>query len=118
VLSEALEWVPWVAFCFGMFLTFVTIYGKSGSFRKALLGSLFVGKTFAVVYWIAGLNRTVATIYIINRKAPWVVHEVRVTACLLILLSFAATLTTTIAWPTITKQLPKETRKALQEISK
>ena len=118
MLSEALTWAPWVAFCAGMFLTFVTIYSKSGSFRKALLGSLLIGKTFAAVYWVAGLNHTVLTLYLINKRAPWVVHEVHITACLLLMLIFAASTATTLTWPLITKHAPRQVRQTLQELEK
>jgi len=118
VFRELISWAPWVAFAFGMFLTFIAIYNKSGSFRKAFLGSLLVGKTFAVIYWVAGLNRTLLTIYLINRRAPWVVHEIRITACLLLILSFATAAATTAAWPLIIKHAPREARKALEELQK
>ncbi len=115
-LSASLSWVPWTLFALGMFLAFCVIYSKTESFRKALLGSLFAGKTFAVVYWISGLDRTLFTVYLIDRKAPWIVREVHVTACEVIFLSFLATALTLALWPLILRQLPREIRRAVEEI--
>lgn len=115
-MLEAVKWVPWTVFCTGMFVTFITIYVKTESFRKAMLCALIVGKAFAVVYWIAGLDHTVLTIYVINRKAPWVVHEVRITACETLILSFLLTTLTIILYPTITKHAPKQIKQTLNQL--
>jgi len=116
VLHEVVRWVPWVVFAFGMFLTFCVIFIKTESFRKGLLGSLFVGKTFAIVYWISGLDRTLMTLYIVNRRYPWVIKVVHITACEVVLVSFAVTAATLIAWPLIAKHLPNQIRKAIEEM--
>ncbi|NPA96176.1 MAG: hypothetical protein GXO32_01075 [Crenarchaeota archaeon] len=110
------SWVPWIVFAFGMFLAFVTIYSRTPSFRQALLGSLFVGKTFAIVYWISGLDRTLLTIYLIDRHAPWIVKTVRITACETIFLSFLVTALTIASWPLIARHLPREIRRAVEAV--
>ena len=109
------EWLPWAVFVFGMFMVWTAIYLRTGSFRKATIGGLLVGKTFVVVYKLAGLDRTVATLYLVNRYGY--VKEVHVTALMIIFLAFLSALLVTIYWPVITRRLPKEARATLQEIS-
>ena len=102
------SWIPWTVFAFGMFITFCVIYSKTESFRKALLGSLFVGKTFAVVYRISGLDKVVLTLYLVNRKAPWIARSIHSTACETIFVSFLATTVLVIAFPLIVKHMGRE----------
>jgi len=113
---SAVSWVPWALFAFGMFLAFVVIYSKTSSFRQALLGSLFVGKTFAIVYWISGLDHTVLTLYLVNRHNPAIVRVVHITACEIIFTSFLVTALSVGLWPLIQRHLPRELRKALEAV--
>ncbi len=111
-----MSWVPWAVFAFGMFLTFVVIYSRTESFRKALLGSLFVGKTFAIVYLLSGLDRTVLTLYLINKRYPWIVREVHITVCEILFTSFLVTAITTALFPLIVKQMGREYRQLLEQL--
>ena len=60
-MHDPSTWLPWVVFVLGMFMVWSVVYAKSGSFRKSTLAALLVGKTFVVVYKLAGLDRTVAS---------------------------------------------------------
>ncbi len=59
--------LAWTVFAFGMFLVWTAVYSRTGSFRKATLASLVLGKTFALAYKLVGLDRTIVTLYLVNR---------------------------------------------------
>ena len=112
---QAAAWLPWAVFVLGMFMVWSVVYAKSGSFRKSTVAALLVGKSFVVVYKLAGLDRVVYTLYIIHRGTGYV-KEVHVTALGLLLLAFLSSLIVTIYWPIITRRLPREARQALEEV--
>jgi hypothetical protein len=105
-------WLPWAVFVFGMFMVWSVVYAKSGSFRKATIAALLVGKTFVIVYKLAGLDRTVTTIYLVNKYGY--VKELHVTALMIVFLAFLGALLVTIYWPILGHQLPRELREALE----
>ncbi len=91
--------LAWVVFVSGMFLVWSVVYLKTGSFRKSMLASLLVGKSFALAYRLGGLDRTVATLYLVNR-ATGAVKPISITACELLFLAFLASfLTLPCRWP-------------------
>ena len=111
---QAMDWLPWSIFVLGMFMVWSVVYAKSGSFRKSTIAALLVGKSFVVVYKLAGLDRTVYTLYLVNRYGY--VKEVHVTALGLLFLAFLGSLVATIYWPILARRLPREARQALEEI--
>jgi len=50
-------WLPWAVFVLGMFMVWSVVYAKTASFRRSALAVLLVGKSFVVVYKLAGLGR-------------------------------------------------------------
>jgi len=90
------------------------VFAKTSSFRKSTLAALLVGKSFVVVYKLAGLDRTVFTVYLINKYGY--VKEVHVTALMLLFLAFLSSLAITIYWPILTTRLPRELRSTVEEL--
>ena len=111
-----MTWAPWAVFVLGMFMVWTAVYLRTSSFRKATIAALLVGKTFAIVYKLAGLDRTVATLYLINSYTG-LVRPVHITAVEVIILAFLSALGITVYWPILTKKLPREARGVLEEIS-
>jgi len=111
---SASTWLPWAVFVLGMFIVWTAIYLKTGSFRKATIGGLLVGKSYVIVYKLAGLDRTVATLYLVNRYGY--VKEVHVTALGLLFLAFLGSLVVTLYWPVLTRRMPRELRTAFEEV--
>ena len=84
-------------------MAFAVIYSRAKSFRKALLGSLLVGKTFAIVYLLANLGRKALTLYLINKRYPWIAREIHITVYEILFASFLVTAITTAPFPLIVK---------------
>ena len=81
------------------------VYARTASFRRSTLAALLVGKTFVIVYKLAGLDRTVYTLYLINRYGY--VRPVHITALELIFLAFLNALLVTIYWPILARKMPR-----------
>ena len=60
---QAAAWLPWAVFSLGMFLVWSVVFWRTSSFKKSTVAALVTGKTFAVVYKLAGLDRVVYTLY-------------------------------------------------------
>ncbi len=99
------SWLPWSLFVLGMFAVWVAVFLKTPSFRRATLAALLVGKTFTVVYMVAGLDRPLVTLYVYPRAAPWLYRTVTITCCQALFLALLASLITTLAWPKLARQL-------------
>jgi len=96
-----------------MFLVWSVVFWKTGSFRKSTIAALVTGKTFAVVYKLAGLDRVVYTLYIIHRRTGYV-REVHITAVEVLLLSFLASLLVALYWPVLSRYAPRELKTAME----
>ena len=107
--------LAWTVFAAGMFLVWTVVYLKTGSFRKSMIASLLVGKSFAIAYKLGGLDRTVATLYLVNR-ATGLVKPIEITACEILFLAFLASLIAVIYAPVLQKHLPRELRRSLEEL--
>lgn len=70
-------------------ITFIKVYEKESSFRKALTYSLILLKIIATVYWLAGLDRPLATIYYV--RGGQVVWAGTITANIAIIIALALT---------------------------
>ncbi len=109
-----IEWLPWAVFVLGMFMVWSVVYARSGSFRKSTIAALLVGKTFVIVYKLAGLDRTVLTLYLVNKYGY--VKEIHITALGLLFLAFLGSLLVAIYWPILTRRMPRELRSAVEEV--
>jgi len=70
-------------------LTFIKVYEREGSFRKALTYALVLLKIFATVYWLSGLDRPLLKVYYITGgKVVW---SGAITANITIILALAMT---------------------------
>ncbi|BES81255.1 hypothetical protein PABY_08220 [Pyrodictium abyssi] len=96
-----------------MFLVWSIVFWKTGSFRKSTIAALVTGKSFAVVYKLAGLDRVVYTLYIIHRRTG-LVKEIHVTMVEVLLLSFLASLLVALYWPILSRYAPRELRSAME----
>ena len=92
-----------------MFMVWSAVFLKTSSFRKSTIAALLVDKTFVVVYKLASLDRTIYTLYLVNRYGY--VKEVHVTALMIIFLAFLTALAIRIHRPTITKRVLRAPRK-------
>ncbi|WP_317896080.1 hypothetical protein [Pyrofollis japonicus] len=108
----ASSWLPWSVMVFGMFLVWGLVYSRTESIRRATMVALIVGKSFTVVYKLAGLDRTVLTLYLVNRYGY--VREIRITMVMVLLLAFLASLLAALYWPVVSRYLPREVREALE----
>jgi len=77
-----------------MFLVWSVVFWRTGSFRKSTVAALVTGKTSAVVYKLAGLDRVVGGVYIVyyRHRGTGYAREAHVTAAEVLLLSFPANL--------------------------
>ena len=107
--------LAWVVFISGLFLVWSLVYARTGSFRKSTLASLVLGKTFALAYRLAGLDKTILTLYLVNR-ATGAVRPIPITACELLFAAFLASFLVILYTPVIQKHLPAEVRQSLEEL--
>ena len=107
--------LAWIVFVSGMFMVWGLVYSKTGSFRKATLASLVLGKTFALAYQLGGLDRAILTLYLVNR-ATGTVKSLEITACEILFAAFLASFLALLYWPVITKHLPRELKRSLEEL--
>ena len=98
-----------------MFMIWGLVYSKTGSFRRATLTSLALGKTFAIAYRLGGLDRTVATLYLVDRHTG-AVTAIEVTACEILFLAFLASPIIAVYAPIIQRHLPREPKRSLEEL--
>ncbi len=70
--------LAWSLFALGMFLVWTAVYLKTGSFRKSMLASLLVGKSFAIAYKLGGLDRMVYTLYRARPRATLCTGDSRI----------------------------------------
>jgi len=89
-----------------MFMVWSVVYSKTSSFRRSTLAALLVGKSFVVVYKLAGLDKTVATLYLVNRYGY--MRPVHITALGLLFPAFLSSVIVTIYWPIMARRLPRE----------
>lgn len=88
VIAVAAAWgVAVVAAAF----TFNKVYEREGSFKKALTYSLILLKIFATVYWLAGLDRPLASIYYVRGEVVW---SGTLTANMAVIIALAVTVVT------------------------
>ena len=106
--------IPWALFVLSMSLIWIAVFWKLGSLRKASIVALFWGKTLAVVYWAAGLDKILAYLVVSLRGGPLVLS---VTATKVIFLAFLATNAVLISWPLLRRELPRELRLSLEEVA-
>ncbi len=111
-----MEWAPWAFFAVGVFAVWCVVFLKTESFRKATLVALLVGKTYATVYALAGVDRTVVTLYVYPRVNPLLYKEIRITCCMIIWLALLCAFTFTLFLPQILEQLPREVKSLLREL--
>ena len=97
-------------------LVFILCYAwhKTGSLWKAFIIMLIVGKVITAVYWAFGYDRVLFTISLINRKTGMVISQYKVSACMIVFLSFLFTLIGTLTVPYLIKYLPREIRSSLR----
>jgi len=112
-MNEAWAWIPWSIMVLGMFMVWGLVYSKTGDFRKSTIGSLLVAKTFAVVYKLAGLDRTILKFYLIGRDGT--IRELHVTMIEVLLLLLFTSLLATIYYPVVTRHMPKELKETLEQ---
>ena len=93
-----------------MMAIFIFVYYRSGSLRLAFIVSLILGKTWTVILWAFGQDRTIFNIIVYN-KVSSTASVVPITATQVIFLSFLVTLLVTISWPYIEAYLPEPIRR-------
>ena len=107
--------LAWIVFASGLFLVWTVVYLRTGSFRKSMIASLLVDKSFALAYKLGGIDRTILILYLVDR-ATGAVKPVSITACELLFLAFLASLLFILYIPVITKHLPREVKRSLEEL--
>ena len=94
----------WLLALASMTLVFLIIYYKESSAQRAILYALILGKLYAGVFWLLGIDWPVAAIY---RYAPGYgyvpIHVI--TANMIIFLLFLSSALTTLFWPEISREL-------------
>ena len=106
--------VAYVGLAFILTIVFCLVYSKTGSLWKSWIVTLIFGKLLVGVFWAAGINKTLFTIWIINRKLG-TMQPFEFTANLLIMLSLASTLIIALSWNWIKARLPSQLQNVISQ---
>ena len=99
----------WLFALASMTAVFLIVYYRENRAQKALLYALILGKLYAGVFWLLGIDWPIAAIY---RYVPgygyYPVHVI--TANMVIFLLFLSSALTTLFWPEIQRELRRAIR--------
>ena len=94
----------WIAALASMTAVFLIVYYKESNAQKALLYALILGKVYAGVYWLLGIDYPVAAIYRYTPGYGYIPVHV-VTANMIVFLLFLSTALTTLFWSDIQREI-------------
>lgn len=102
--------IIFISIVFSMVAVLAIFYLKTGNFRYSFIVMLIVGKVWAGLMWIFGVDATIVKLVVVNRLYG-TVHTIPINASTMVFLTLFLTMILTVSWPYVEKYLPKPFRR-------